>query len=76
VDSDGRVRESMTLLRQHNVSGRRQKPTGLPFQRQLLGDQLPSGERGNREEAANSKFVDGAKIHLSRLRGSTVACLR
>ena len=63
-------------LFRYDVSGRRQEAAGLALQRQVLGVELPGGEHGDREEAANSEFVDGAKIHFVFTPWSAVPCLR
>jgi len=75
MGANGGVRKLLSLFHVNNVGGGCQKAAGLALERQILGDELPGGEHGNREAAANSDFVDGAKIHF-QLPWSTVSCLR
>jgi len=64
MEADGGVGKLLALFHVDHVGCGRKEAAGLALQCQVLSFELQGGEHGNREEAANNEFVDGAKIHL------------
>ena len=64
VEADGRVRKFLALFHVDDIGSGRKEAAGLALERQVLGVELPGGEHGDREEAANSKSVDGGRVHF------------
>jgi hypothetical protein len=64
VEADGGVRKHVALFRFNDGGGGRQEASGLAFQRQVLGADLPGDKQGDREKSADGEFVKDAKIHF------------